>query len=62
MARKPVPAPAQLIDDADATSGHFARVVAVIVGLENCRKPKSGDALPKVAYAHADAQAVSERP
>lgn len=60
MARKPVPAPAELIDDADAKSGRFARVVAVIVGLENYRKPKSGDALPTVAYGHADAQAVSE--
>jgi hypothetical protein len=48
MARKPVPAPAELIDDADATSGHFARVVAVIVGLENYRKPKSGDAPPRL--------------
>lgn len=60
MARKPVPAPAELIDDADARSGRFARVVAVIVGLENYRKPKSGDALSTVAYAHADAQAVSD--
>jgi len=60
MARQPVPAPAELIDDADARSGRFARVVAVIVGLENYRKPKSGDALPTVAYAHADARAVSD--
>ncbi|RWO31010.1 MAG: hypothetical protein EOS10_17665 [Mesorhizobium sp.] len=35
-------------------------MVAVIVGIENYRKPKSGDALPTVAYAHADAQAVSD--
>ncbi len=60
MARKPVPAPAELIDDEDATIGRFARVVAVIVGLEIYRKPKSGDALPTVAYARADAQAVSD--
>ncbi|WP_438382322.1 caspase family protein [Asaia sp. BMEF1] len=60
MARKPALAPVELTDDADATSGRFARVVAVIVGLENYRKPKSGDALPTVAYAHADAQAVSD--
>lgn len=41
-------------------NGCFARVVAVVVGLENYRKPKSGDALPTVAYAHADAHAVSD--
>ena len=59
MARKPVPAPAQSVDDDPATP-RFTRVEAVIVGLENYRKPKSGDALPSVAYAHADADAVSE--
>jgi len=60
MARKPVPAPAELIDDEDATNGRFARVVAVIVGLESYRKPTNGDALPPVAYAHADADAVGD--
>ena len=59
MARKPVPAPARPVDD-DPAAPRFTRVVAVIVGLENYRKPKSGDALPSVAYAHADADAVSE--
>lgn len=60
MARKPVPASAELRDDDNATSGRFARVVAVIVGLENYRKLKSGESLPTVAYAHADARAVSD--
>lgn len=58
MARKSVPAPAQPHDD-DSLAPRFARVVAVIVGLENYRKAKSGNALPSVAYAHADANAVS---
>lgn len=59
MARKPVPAPTRPVDE-DSTAPRFTRVVAVIVGLENYRKPKSGDALPSVAFAHADADAVSE--
>ena len=59
MARKPVWAPARPVDD-DPAAPRFTRVVAVIVGLENYRKPKGGDALPSVAYAHADADAVSE--
>jgi hypothetical protein len=58
MASKLVPAaaPAKAIDD--ATGRRYERVVAVIVGLENYRKPTSGDSLPSVAYAHADAEAV----
>jgi hypothetical protein len=58
MARKRVPAPVQPVDD-DPAAPRFARVVAVIVGLENYRKPKSGDALPSVVYAQADAEAVN---
>lgn len=57
MARKPMPVPAKAIGD--ETGRRFARVVAVIVGVENYRKPKGGEALPSVAYAHADAEAVS---
>ena len=59
MARKPVRAPTRSVDENPAAP-RFTRVVAVIVGLENYRKPKSGDALPSVAFAHADADAVSE--
>lgn len=59
MARKPVPARTRPVDG-DTTAARFTRVVAVIVGLENYRKPKSGDALPSVAYARADADAVNE--
>ncbi len=39
--------------------GGFTRVVAVIVALEHYRKPSSGDALPTVDYAHADADAFA---
>ena len=59
MARKPMPAPARPVDE-DPAAPRFARVVAAIVGLENYRKPKNGDALPSVAYAHADAEALSD--
>lgn len=38
MARKPVPAPAQPVDE-DPAAPRFARVVAAILGLENYRKP-----------------------
>jgi Caspase domain len=60
MDGKLLSARADLHDYDDATGGRFARVVAVIVGLENYRKPKNGDALPTVAFAHADVQAVSD--
>lgn len=59
MTRRPVPASAQPVDE-DPAAPRFARVVAVIVGLENYRKPKNGDGLPSVVYAHADAEAVSD--
>lgn len=59
MTRRPVPASAQPVDEDPAALG-FARVVAVIIGLENYRKPKNGDGLPSVAYAHADAEAVND--
>ena len=38
----------------------FGRVVAIIVALENYRRPSSGDALPSVAFAHADADAIGD--
>lgn len=39
--------------------GVFTRVVAIVVGLENYRKPAGGDALPQVDFAHADAEAFA---
>jgi hypothetical protein len=39
------------------TGERFKHVIAVIVALENYRKPSSGDPLPAVEYAHADADA-----
>jgi hypothetical protein len=59
MTLRPVLASVQPVDENPAALG-FARVVAVIVGLENYRKPKNGDGLPSVSYAHADAEAVSD--
>ena len=44
---------------APLTSERFTRVIAVIVALENYRKPAVGDPLPSVAYAHADADAFA---
>lgn len=41
------------------TGERFKRVIAVIISLENYRKPSSGDPLPTVAYAHADADAFA---
>ncbi|MGR9281434.1 caspase family protein [Rhizobium johnstonii] len=38
----------------------FTRIVAIIVALENYRRPSNGDALPSVAFAHADADAMCE--
>ena len=46
-------------DDVRETSSPFARVIAVVVALEHYRKPSSGDPLPTVAYAHADADAFA---
>ncbi len=46
-------------DDVRETSGPFARVIAIVVALEHYRKPSSGDPLPTVAYAHADADAFA---
>ena len=40
MTRKPVPTPPQPVED-DPAAPRFPQVVAVIVGLENYRKPKS---------------------
>jgi hypothetical protein len=37
----------------------FSRVQAVIVALENYRKPANGATLPTVDYAHADAEAFA---
>lgn len=37
----------------------FKRVVAIIVALENYRKPAGSDALPEVDFAHADADAFA---
>jgi hypothetical protein len=44
---------------APLTGERFTRVIAVIVALENYRKPAVGDPLPSVAYAHADADAFA---
>jgi Caspase domain len=49
----------QLMDDA-ANNPPFKRVIAVVVALETYRKPAQGDRLPKVDYAHADADAFAE--
>ncbi|NUB24273.1 hypothetical protein GAY30_04990 [Azospirillum brasilense] len=38
----------------------FSSVVAIVVALENYRTPTSGDALPQVEFAHADADAFAE--
>jgi hypothetical protein len=37
----------------------FDRVIAVIVALEHYRTPSSGEALPSVDYARADAEAFA---
>lgn len=44
----------------DASRQRFTRVVAIIVALESYRRPSNGDALPSVAFAHADADAMGE--
>jgi hypothetical protein len=49
-------------EDVDVGQGmgeRFHRVIAVIVALENYRKPSSGEPLPTVEYAHADADAFA---
>lgn len=45
--------------DEERRSEGFARVTAVIIALEHYRRPTSGDALPEVEYAHADADAFA---
>jgi len=44
----------------DVSTQRFKRVVTVIVALENYREPPSGDALPTVDFAHADAYAIGD--
>jgi hypothetical protein len=57
IAQMPQPKPAEIVDGDEATT-RFSRVVAVVVALENYRKPSNGDALPSVAFAHADADGI----
>lgn len=47
------------LNEAPSTGERFTRVIAVIVALENYRKPAVGDSLPSVPYAHADADAFA---
>lgn len=49
-----------IVDANDGTAPRFSRVVVVIVALENYRKPSNGDALPSVAFAHADADGIRD--
>jgi hypothetical protein len=44
----------------ETTTKRFTRVIAVIVALEHYRKPAKGDPLPKVDFAHADADAIGD--
>lgn len=61
MARNPRGHSAAPIKDEErVVGGRFNRVVAVIVGLEHYRKPSSGNALPQVGFAHADADAMAD--
>lgn len=61
MARRPRSRSTTLINNgASAAPGRFGRVVAVIVALEHYRNPSSGDALPDVDYAHADADGMAD--
>ncbi|MGY4281054.1 hypothetical protein ACVWXO_000274 [Bradyrhizobium sp. LM2.7] len=60
MARKPRRKQGGIVDANDGTAPRFSRVVVVIVALENYRKPSNGDALPSVAFAHADADGIRE--
>jgi deoxyribodipyrimidine photolyase-like uncharacterized protein len=61
MARKPSARAAEIQDiEGDQQAGaRPTRVIAIIVALEHYRKPSSGDRLPSVAYAHADADAFA---
>ena len=47
------------VTDKKPKEGRPTRVIAVIVALEDYRKPSAGDPLPSVAYAHADADAFA---
>ncbi|MET4029526.1 MULTISPECIES: caspase family protein [unclassified Bradyrhizobium] len=60
MARKPRRKQGGIVDANDGTAPRFSRVVVVIVALENYRKPSNGDALPSVAFAHADADGIRD--
>lgn len=42
-----------------ASAPPFKRVIAVVVALEHYRRPSSGEPLPQVDFAHADADAFS---
>ncbi len=44
----------------DESARRFTRVVTIIVALENYRRPSNGEALPSVAFAHADADAMGD--
>lgn len=61
MARKTTARAAERQDNDDARRAgeRFTRVIAIIVALEHYRKPSSGDPLPVVQYAHADADAFA---
>src|SRR5438105_9179615 len=60
MERKPRRKQGGIVDANDGTAPRFSRVVVVIVALETYRKPSNGDALPSVAFAHADADGIRD--
>lgn len=53
-------APSGRSRDAQKSGRPFSRVVAIVVALEEYRKPSNGAALPKVDYARKDAEAFGE--
>ncbi len=52
-------APSPQADNAGTASQRFTRVTAIVIALEHYRTPSSGDPLPTVAFAHADADAFA---
>lgn len=61
MARRAVSNVKRAFAAAEETeSRRFSRVIAVIIALENYRKPSNSDALPSVSFAHADADAIAD--
>jgi hypothetical protein len=60
MGRKRSMTRGETLDADGPASRRFSRVVAVIVALENYRKPFNGEALPSVEFAHADADGMHD--